>query len=119
MSSRCDVDLSPRSRSACSNCRIRARTDTRGVLRARAAPLLEEPSQGGRQVDLVAGAAESRLAAHPPAEPAGYFLELVAQRLVASTHRRPRFPPPLDRPPARLQAERPRGCALRLSEDGC
>src|SRR5207249_2184551 len=50
MSSRCAVDLSPRSRSACSNRRMRARTDMGGRLARAAAPALEQPAERGRQV---------------------------------------------------------------------
>src|SRR5439155_1402342 len=44
------VDLSPRSRSACSNRRMRARTDMGGRLARAAAPALEQPAERGRQV---------------------------------------------------------------------
>src|SRR5690242_1890367 len=53
MSSRWDVDLRLRSRSACSNRRIRSRTDMAAGSARRAAPALEETSEGGRQVHRV------------------------------------------------------------------
>src|SRR6185436_8520273 len=51
MSSRCEVDLSPRSRSACSNFSIRARTDIAGSSAGRMAAALEHPPERGREVD--------------------------------------------------------------------
>src|SRR5437867_10639370 len=64
MSSRWEVDLRPRSRSACSNCRIRARTGMEPCSADGAAPSLEQAAQRGREVERLDVAARERVEKH-------------------------------------------------------
>src|SRR5207244_68633 len=64
MSSRCEVDLRPRSRSACSNRRIRARTGMARRSAGGAAPGLEQPAQHRREVERLDVASREAVEQH-------------------------------------------------------